>query len=60
MVNLWVNRRRLGFEFDDFTLSKRQLIKLANKVRTVTKISTKIGATLYVSFASAFWRYGIK
>ena len=37
------------------TLSKVQLRKLVNKVRTVTKISFKIENTLYLSFPSASW-----
>ena len=42
------------------TLSKRQLRKLANKVRTVTKISIKIENRQYVSFPSGFLKCGIK
>ena len=41
-------------------LSKRQLRKLANKVRTVKKTSYKIENTLYESFPSAFLNYGIQ
>ena len=42
----------LAFEFDDFNLNF--------KVRTVTKIFFKMKNTLYVSFQSAFLKYGIK
>ena len=37
------------------TLPKRQLRKLANSVRTVTKTSFKIENTLHVSFHAPFW-----
>ena len=42
------------------TLPNRQLTTLANKLRTMTKVSFKIESTLCVSFPGAFLKYGIK
>ena len=50
----------LAFEFDDFNFVKASTKKIGNKVRTVTKIFFKMENTLYVSFQSAFLKYGIK
>ena len=52
-VGLTVDAQPLNFTI--LTLSKRQLRKLPNKVRNVTKISFNIENALYVSFPSAFF-----